>query len=175
MQGRCITFLPRPRRWQAASVLPGVSWILEIRPRADAQPVNDGAVAGSCTRTSSLAGRYSPLKSQPRKVKGPGAFRLPAHAISTKNKHLLLSCDTNPRFHGGSFGVCPLTSSGQALSDARSAESKGVWGTPPAKPLDCKIRLNSSGALAGDRWADPTGGEPRLSRAALIFLPGDIV
>jgi len=30
---------------------------------------------------------------------------LPAHAISTKNKHLLLSCDTNPRFHGGSFGV----------------------------------------------------------------------
>ena len=42
-----------------------------------------------------------------RKVKGPGAFRLtlPARAISTKNKHLLLSCDTNPRFHGGSFGV----------------------------------------------------------------------
>jgi hypothetical protein len=30
---------------------------------------------------------------------------LPARAISTKNKHLLLSCDTNPRFHGGSFGV----------------------------------------------------------------------
>jgi hypothetical protein len=29
----------------------------------------------------------------------------PARAISTKNKHLLLSCDTNPRFHGGSFGV----------------------------------------------------------------------
>ena len=29
----------------------------------------------------------------------------PAHAISTKNKHLLLSHDTNPRFHGGSFGV----------------------------------------------------------------------
>jgi hypothetical protein len=30
---------------------------------------------------------------------------LPARAISTKNKHLLLSCDTNPRFHGGCFGV----------------------------------------------------------------------
>jgi hypothetical protein len=35
---------------------------------------------------------------------------LPAHAISTKNKHLLLSCDTNPRFHGGSFGVLGYTS-----------------------------------------------------------------
>lgn len=34
----------------------------------------------------------------------------PAHAISTKNKHLLLSCDTNPRFHGGSFGVLGHTS-----------------------------------------------------------------
>jgi hypothetical protein len=35
---------------------------------------------------------------------------LPARAISTKNKHLLLSCDTNPRFHGGSFGVLGHTS-----------------------------------------------------------------
>jgi hypothetical protein len=47
-----------------------------------------------------------------RKVKGPGGlcFTLPARAISTKNKHLLLSCDTNPRFHGGSFGVWGHTS-----------------------------------------------------------------
>jgi hypothetical protein len=49
------------------------------------------------------------------------------------------------------------------------------WGTPPAKPFDCKIRLNSSGALSCDRWADPTGGEPRLSRAFLCFVPGDII
>ena len=29
-----------------------------------------------------------------------------AHAISTKNKHLLaILSDTNPRFHGGCFGV----------------------------------------------------------------------
>ncbi len=36
------------------------------------------------------------------------AFRkdLPARAISTKNKHLLvIFSDPNPRFHGGSFGV----------------------------------------------------------------------
>ena len=48
-------------------------------------------------------------------------------------------------------------------------------GTPPAKPLDCKIRPNSSGALSCDLWADPTGGEPRLSRAFLCFVPGDII
>ena len=72
---------------------------------------SNGAVAGSCTRTSSVAGRHSPLKSQPRNSKGrQELFRLPARAISTKNKHLLLSCDTNPRFHGGSFGVLRHTS-----------------------------------------------------------------
>ena len=48
-------------------------------------------------------------------------------------------------------------------------------GTPPAKPLDCKIRPNSSGALSRDQRADPTGGEPRLSRAFLCFVPGDII
>src|SRR5206468_11471020 len=30
------------------------------------------------------------VKSQPRKLKGPGVFMLPARAISTKNKHLLV-------------------------------------------------------------------------------------
>ena len=47
-------------------------------------------------------------------------------------------------------------------------------GTPPPKPLDCKIRDNSTGALLCDRWAHPTGGEPRLSRAFLIFRSADI-
>jgi len=36
-------------------------------------------------------------------------------------------------------------------------------GTPPAKPWDCKVGLNRAGALGGDRRAEPTGGEPRLS------------
>ena len=49
------------------------------------------------------------------------------------------------------------------------------WGTPPAKPSDCKIRLKSLGALFGDLWAKPTGGEPRPSRAFLCFVPGDII
>src|SRR5882762_1141758 len=48
-------------------------------------------------------------------------------------------------------------------------------GTPPAKPLECKIRPNSIGALLGDRWAEPIGGEPRLSHAVLRCLSGDII
>src|SRR5207302_3052907 len=40
-----------------------------------------------------------------RNSKGEERPALLAHAISTKNKHLLLSCDTNPRSHAGSFGV----------------------------------------------------------------------
>ena len=54
-------------------------------------PNEVGAAAGNCTRTSSVAGRHSAVKSQPLKLRGPGALLLPAHAISTKNKHLLLS------------------------------------------------------------------------------------
>src|SRR6267378_3896932 len=43
------------------------------------------------------------------------------------------------------------------------------WGTPPPKPLDCKIRLNSLGALVGDLWADPPAGKLR-SPAAFFVL-----
>jgi len=51
------------------------------------------------------------MGSLPIEIKGPGLRQLiavrqdPARAISIKNKHLLLACATNPRFHGGSFGV----------------------------------------------------------------------
>jgi hypothetical protein len=48
-------------------------------------------------------------------------------------------------------------------------------GTPPAKPLDCKIRLNTFGALFSDLWAEPTGGEPRLSCARFNFVSVDII
>jgi hypothetical protein len=56
-------------------------------------------------------------RNHPWKIKGPDLRQLiavrqdPAHAISTKNKHLLLACATNPRFHGGCFGVLGHTSS----------------------------------------------------------------
>jgi hypothetical protein len=48
-------------------------------------------------------------------------------------------------------------------------------GTPPPKPLECKFWLNTIGALLCDRWAYPTGGEPRLSRARFSFVSVDII
>ena len=83
-----------------------------------------------------------------------GSITPPAHAISTKNKHLLLSCDTNPRFHGGCFGV---------------------WGTPPPKPLKCKFWLNRLGALRRGIRRHHTGDEPRLACADFRFVLTDIL
>jgi hypothetical protein len=48
-------------------------------------------------------------------------------------------------------------------------------GTPPPKPLDCKIWLDTFGALVGDRWSHSTGGEPRFSRALFSFVSVDII
>jgi len=48
-------------------------------------------------------------------------------------------------------------------------------GTPPPKPLDCKIWLDTSGALLRDQWAETTGGEPRLSCARFNFVSVDII
>jgi hypothetical protein len=41
--------------------------------------------------------------------------------------------------------------------------------------LECKFWLNTSGALLLERWADPTGGEPRLSCARIIAVSVDII
>jgi hypothetical protein len=68
---------------------------------------------------------------------------LPAHAISTKNKHLLLSCDTNPRFHGGSFGVLGHTSS-EALQIAKAFQSS--WRAFSLR-VDTAHRWNASAFL----------------------------
>ena len=77
-------------RWQAASVPPRVSGVLETLPRADAQPCAEGtrqsqianrkwngAAAGSCARKSSLAGRHSAVKSQPQESKWAGSNHAP--------------------------------------------------------------------------------------------------
>ena len=68
-----------------------------------------------------MAGRHSAVKSQPRKLRGPGAFMLPAHAISTKNKHLLVIYSIPARGFTAAVSV--------------------FGGTPPAKPLKCKFVL----------------------------------
>src|SRR5688572_523490 len=80
---------------------------------------------------------------------------LPAHAISTKNKHLLV------------IYSIPTRGFTAALSVFR--------GTLPPKPLECKFWLNTIGALLCERWAYPIGGEPRLSRARFNFVSVDII
>ena len=122
---------------------------------------------------------------------------LPAHAISTKNKHLLVIYSIPARGFTATVSV--------------------FRGTPPTKPFDCKIWyaepslgartsrrpmsppsscgttarqpsallphvrdpsegwFRHSNALSRDRWADPIGGEPRFSRAHFRLVPGDII
>jgi len=90
----------------------------QVQPAYICLPSRNGGCAqvparvGLAPTPNGLTGRRATaVKSQPRKLKGPGPRQLiavrqgPAHAISTKNKHLLLACAINPRFHGGSFGV----------------------------------------------------------------------
>jgi hypothetical protein len=92
------------------------------------------------------------------KLKGPGALlfaALPALDFSTKNKHLLVIYSIPTR---GFTAVVSV-----------------FRGTPPAKPFDCKIRLDPSGALRCDPRAEPAGGEPRLSSAVSCLVPGDIL
>jgi hypothetical protein len=95
------------------------------------------------------------LLNHSREIKRAGSFALPARAISTKNKHLLV------------IYLIPTRGFTAAVSVFR--------GTPPAKPLDCKIRLNTFGALLSDLRAEPTGGEPRLSCALISLVFDDII
>jgi hypothetical protein len=123
-----------------------------------------------------LAASHSAVKSQPLKnlrgarsnrastldeIKRAVLFRIPhsafrtAHAISTKNKHLLVIYSIPTRGFTAAVSV--------------------FRGTPPAKPLECKFWLNTTRVLIFERWADPTGGEPRLSRAYISFVSIDII
>ena len=83
LQGKCIACLPRPRKtgkppwccprqaefWRLCCT----GWCAaywKLARRAEARRAKDGAVAGGCARTCSLARSHSAVKSQPRKVKG---------------------------------------------------------------------------------------------------------
>jgi len=109
-----------------------------------------GAAAGDRTRTCSLARSHSPVKSQPRKLKGRER-----------------SCSQPMPFQQRTNTSCYLAIPTHGFTVVLSV----FRGTPPAKPLDCKIRPNSSGALSTDQRADPTGGEPRLSRPSSVAMP----
>ena len=157
LQGRCITCLPRPReigrpprccpertefwrlccaRWRAACRkvvrLPGI---------APGHPPWRGGILA--------------VKSQPRKLKGPGLVSVPAQAISTKNKHLLATYSVPARGFTAAVSV--------------------FRGTPPPKPLKCKSVSNHLGARLRWRWAEPTGEESVLLCALFSFATTDII
>jgi hypothetical protein len=96
------------------------------------------------------------LLNHSREIKGAGSvLTLPAHAISTKNKHLLV------------IYAIPTRGFTAAVSVFK--------GTPPTKPKECKFWLNTLGAHFSERWAQPTGREPRLSCANFSFVSDDII
>ena len=101
--------------------------------QAGARPVRIGVVQGS--------GQWWP--SARTEIKRAGSFARPARAISIKNKHLLVIYSIPARGFTAAVSV--------------------FRGTPPPKPLNCKSVSNQSGARLRSRWADPTGGKPRLS------------
>jgi len=110
----------------------------------------------NCTRISSVAGRYSGIKSQPRKLKGPGESLLPRpFAISTKNKHLLAIYSIPARGFTAAVSV--------------------FEGTPPPKPFDCKIRFALPGCAIEPSRAHHIGDDSKLVFAKLGFAPEDII
>ena len=94
------------------------------------------------------------FRSQPRKLKGPGAFRLPARAISTKNKHLLAIYSIPARGFTAAVSV--------------------FGGTPPPKPLICKIRFALPGGAISHSWAHHVGDDSTLVLAKFSLSPEDI-
>jgi hypothetical protein len=158
LQGKCIACLPRPQNengrpprccpeqsefWRLGCA----SWRTASWNWCGCRELHPGFLRG---------GEVFWLLNHNRENQRAGSdLALPARAISTKNKHLLVIYSIPTRGFTAAVSV--------------------FKGTPPPKPFDCKIRLDTSGALFGGRWAYPTGGEPRLSRACLVFVSVDII
>ena len=157
LQGRCITCLPRPREnGRPPRCCPERTEFWRLG-RASWR-----AAYGRLVRLPGIAPGHPPwrggilaVKSQPRKLKGPEASLLPARAISTKNKHLLVICSIPARGFTAAVSV--------------------FRGTPPPKPLKCKSVSNHPGARFRSRWAEPTGEEFVLLCAILSLAVTDII
>ena len=80
---------------------------------------------------------------------------LPAHAISTKNKHLLAIYSIPARGFTAAVSV--------------------FEGTPPPKPLNCKIRFALPGCAIDPSQAHHVGDELKLAFPKLWFAPDDII
>ena len=79
---------------------------------------------------------------------------LPARAISTKNKHLLVIYSIPTRGFTAAVSV--------------------FRGTPPPKPLACKIRFALSSDAISRSWAHHTGDDSKLVLAKINLSPEDI-
>ena len=152
--------------WQAAVVLPHARQVLETRLRKLARSLQlqnqKSQIGNEMVRLPGVAPGHSPwlgdillLNHSRGKLRGPGA--------SLRSGALPFQQRTNTS--------CYLAIPTHGFTVVLSV----FLGTPPPKPLDCKIRPKSSGA----HWQRPAliraGGEPRLSSAGLCFVPGDIV
>ena len=90
-----------------------------------------------------------------REIKRAGSFVLPAHAISLKNKPLLVIYSIPTR---GFTAVVSV-----------------FRGTPPTKPLIAKNRVLHPGAAFDLSWAHLIGSQPKLACFKLVVAPGDII
>jgi len=79
---------------------------------------------------------------------------LPARAISTKNKHLLVIYSIPTRGFTAAVSV--------------------FRGTPPPKPSNCKIRFALPGDAIGRSWAHDPGDDSKLVLAKINLSPADI-
>ncbi len=79
---------------------------------------------------------------------------LPARAISTKNKHLLVIYSIPTRGFTAAVSV--------------------FRGTPPPKPSKCKIRFALPGDVIGRLWAHHIGDDSKLVLAKINLSPEDI-
>ena len=93
-----------------------------------------------------------------REIKRAGSVPAPGPAITTKNKHLLAIYAIPTRGFTAAVSVfSPSTPRAARRSGLTLSLSKGVRGTPPAKPLICKskIRLVRLGDAASGRGQTP--------------------
>ena len=128
-----------------------------VRSRCASQEI--GAAAGSCARTFALARRHLLLNHSLVESKRAGScVGLWPYARTSR------PAPFQQRTNTSCYLAIPTHGFTVVLSVFR--------GTPPEKPLDCKIQFKSSGAHRPALIR--AGGEPRLSRAALCFLAGDI-
>ena len=110
-------------------MLPGVGGVLEALRRADARPVE--WIVDDTDREPHREAASGRIRSGGKR-KGPAATRAPALVVSTKIRHLLV------------ISSIPARGFSAAVSVFR--------GTPPAKPLDCKIGFGDTGdAMASAR------------------------